>query len=209
VARPRILLADDHTLLLEAFEKLLADECEIVGTASNGEALLESAAALHPDVAIVDIGMPLLNGLDAARKLKALHPDIRVLVLTMNEDPDLAVEALRAGAAGYVLKSSAAVELMTAIREAMEGRLYVTPRFGDHLTTAATEKPDTRKTQGLTPRQRQIVQLIAEGHSMKEVAAILNITPRTVAFHKYRLMEQLHFKTTAELIQYAVKRQMV
>jgi DNA-binding NarL/FixJ family response regulator len=209
VTRPRILLADDHTLLLEAFEKLLADDCDVVGAVSNGQALLEAAATLSPDVAIVDIAMPLMNGLDAARQLKTLHPDIRVLVLTMNEDPDLAVEALRAGASGYVLKSSAAVELLTAIREVMEGRSYVTPRFGEDVANAAAEKEDKRKAQGLTPRQRQIVQLIAEGHSMKEVAAILNITPRTVAFHKYRLMEQLQFKSTAELIQYAVKRQLV
>jgi len=207
---PRVLLADDHTLLLEAFEKLLAEECHVVGTVSDGQALLEAAATLNPDVAIVDLGMPHMNGFEAMRRLKALHPDIRILVLTMNEDPDVAHEALRAGASGYVLKTSAASELLLAIHEAMQHRSYVTPRVAGSLTEIppiSIERVDKRH--GLTPRQRQIVQLIAEGHSMKEVAARLNITPRTVAFHKYKLMGRLQFKSTAELIQYAVRRRLV
>src|SRR5579872_5330916 len=125
--RPRVLLADDHTLLLEAFEKLLGDECDIVGTVANGRALLEAAATLKPDIAVIDVAMPLLNGIDAARQLKQTHPSIRIIFLTMNEDPDVAAEAFRAGASGYLLKRSAASELLTAIREIMKHRSYVTP----------------------------------------------------------------------------------
>jgi DNA-binding NarL/FixJ family response regulator len=208
--RPRVLLADDHTLLLEAFEKLLADECDVVGTAANGRALLEAAARLRPDVAVVDISMPLLNGIDAARQLKRLHPDIRIVFLTMNEDPDLAAAAFRAGASGYLLKRSAASELLTAIRELMNHRSYVTPLVTEGLIGSMMQPADVGRTgEPLSPRQREIMQLIAEGRSMKEVAAVLNIAPRTVAFHKYRLMEQLHIKTTAELIQYAIKNHIV
>ena len=215
---PRVLLADDHTLLLEAFEKLLAEECHVVGTVSNGQALLDAAATLNPDVAIVDLGMPHMNGFEAMRRLKARHPDIRILVLTMNEDPDVADEALRAGASGYVLKTSAASELLLAIREAMHHRSYVTPRVAESLPEIPVipvipvideERDEKRHARELTKRQTQIVQLIAEGHSMKEVAARLNITPRTVAFHKYKLMDQLQFKSTAELIQYAVRQRLV
>jgi DNA-binding NarL/FixJ family response regulator len=208
--RPRVLLADDHTLLLEAFEKLLAEECDVVGAVSNGRALLEAATRLHPDVAVIDIGMPLLNGIDAARRLKQLQPDIRIIFLTMNEDPDVAAEAFRAGASGYLLKRSAASELLTAIREMMKHRSYVTPLVTEGLVGSMLHQPEAAEmTEALTPRQREVIQLIAEGHSMKEVAAILNITPRTVAFHKYRVMAQLHIKTTAALIQYAVRHHIV
>jgi DNA-binding NarL/FixJ family response regulator len=205
-----VLLADDHTLLLEAFEKLLADECDVVGTVSNGHALLEAAVRLRPDIAVVDIGMPLLNGIDAARRLKQLLPGIRIAFLTMNEDPDLAAEAFRAGASGYLLKRSAASELLTAIREMMQNRSYVTPFVTGGLLGSMLKERDGRpEADSLTPRQRQVIQLIAEGRAMKEVAAILNVTPRTVAFHKYRVMEQLGIKTTAGLIQYAVKHHIV
>jgi DNA-binding NarL/FixJ family response regulator len=210
MSRPRVLLADDHTLLLDAFEKLLAEECEVVGAVSNGHDLLEAAAKLRPDVAVVDISMPLLNGIDAARRLRQLHPDIRIVFLTMNEDPDLAAEAFRAGASGYLLKRSAASELLTAIREAMNRRSYVTPLVTEGLVGSMLHHPDVGKPSAdLTPRQREIVQLIAEGRSMKEVGAVLNIAARTVAFHKYRIMAQLHIKTTAELIQYAIRRHIV
>jgi DNA-binding NarL/FixJ family response regulator len=210
MSRPRVLLADDHTLLLEAFEKLLAEECEVVGAVSNGHALLDAAARLHPDVAIVDISMPLLNGIDAVRRLKQLHPEIRIVFLTMNEDPDLAAEAFRAGASGYLLKRSAASELLTAIREMMKHRSYVTPLVTEGLVGSMMHPREaTAHAVDLTPRQRQVIQLIAEGRSMKEVAAVLNITARTVAFHKYRIMEQLGIKTTAELIQYAIRQHIV
>jgi DNA-binding NarL/FixJ family response regulator len=208
MSRPRVLLADDHALLLEAFEALLSQECEIVGAVTDGQALLDAAARLRPDVVVVDISMPLLNGIDAARRLRQLNPEVRIVFLTMNEDPDLAAEAFRAGASAYLLKRSAASELLVAIREAMKRRSYVTPLVTEGLVGAMLK--DKRGDQvNLTPRQREVVQLIAEGRSMKEVASILNITPRTVAFHKYRLMAQLRIRTTAELVQYAVKHHIV
>jgi DNA-binding NarL/FixJ family response regulator len=207
--RPRVLLADDHTLLLEAFSKLLDEECDIVGTVSNGRALLEAAERLRPDVAVVDISMPLLNGIDAARQLKRLLPEIRIVFLTMNEDPDLAAEAFRAGASGYLLKRSAASELLTAIREMMKRRSYVTPLVTEGLMGSMMQEREEKKTDELTPRQCEVIQLVAEGRSMKEIGAILNITPRTVAFHKYQIMEQLRIKTTAELIRYAIKHRIV
>lgn len=210
MSRPRVLLADDHTLLLEAFEKLLAEECDVVGAVSNGQALLEAASRLRPDIAVVDIGMPLLNGIDAARRLKQLEPDIRIIFLTMNEDPDLAAEAFRAGASGYLLKRSAASELLTAIRETMKRRSYVTSLVTAGLMgSMMQDREQKKKAENLTPRQREVIQLIVEGRSMKEVAAMLNITPRTVAFHKYQIMSQLRIRTTAELIQYAIKRHIV
>lgn len=206
MSKPRVLLADDHTLLLEAFQKLLADECEIVGVASNGRALVSAAATLRPDVVVVDVTMPLLNGIDAARQIKQADPEARIIFLTMNEDPDLAAEAFRAGAAGYLLKRSAASELLAAIREVMKQRSYVTPLAAEGLAGSMLHRVEGRT---LTPRQREIVQLVAEGRSMKEIAAVLDIAPRTVAFHKYRIMERLHLKTTAELIQYAIKNHIV
>jgi DNA-binding NarL/FixJ family response regulator len=210
MSRPRVLLADDHVLLLEAFAKLLADECDVVGMVSNGHALLEAAERLHPDVAVVDIGMPMLNGIAAAARLKKIHPGIRILFLTMNEDPDLAAEAFRSGASGYVLKRSAASELLTAIREIMRQRSYVTPLVTEGLVGSMMQnRKDRTDSSALTPRQREVIQLIAEGRSMKEVAAVLNITARTVAFHKYQIMDQLHIKTTAELIQFAVRNHLV
>jgi DNA-binding NarL/FixJ family response regulator len=208
--RPRVLLADDHTLLLEAFQRLLADECEVVGMVSDGRALLAAADKLRPDIVVVDVAMPLLNGLDATRQLKQVLPETRIVFLTMNEDPDLAAEAFRAGASGYLLKRSAASELLTAIREVMRHRSYVTPLITSDLVGSMLRGADaSRSRQHLTTRQREVVQLLAEGHSMKEVAAILNIAPRTVAFHKYRIMEQLNMKTTADLIQFAIKHHIV
>jgi DNA-binding NarL/FixJ family response regulator len=208
--RPRVLLADDHTLLLEAFEKLLSDDCEIVGTVANGRALLEAAARLKPDIAVIDVAMPLLNGIDAARLLKQSQPGLRIIFLTMNEDPDVAAEAFRAGASGYLLKRSAVSELLTAIREIMMHRSYVTPLVTEGLMGAMINVRDPGRAAGdLTPRQREVVQLIAEGRSMKEVASILGIAARTVAFHKYRIMEQLRLKSTAELIQYAIRHHIV
>ncbi len=210
MSRPRVLLADDHTLLLEALQKLLVDDCDIVGAVSDGRALLTEAGRLRPDVVVVDVAMPLLNGIDAARQLKELLPDTRIIFLTMNEDPDLAAEAFRAGASGYLLKRSAASELQTAIREVMKRRSYVTPLVTEGLFGSILHWRDSgQSTPQLTSRQREVIQLVAEGHSMKEVAAILNITPRTVAFHKYRIMEHLKIRTTAELIQFAIKNHIV
>jgi DNA-binding NarL/FixJ family response regulator len=201
--RPRILLADDHTLLLEAFKALLTPEFEVVGTVTDGRTLIEECGRLDPDVVVLDIGMPLLNGLDAGRQLRAERRSLKLIYLTMNPSPDLAAEALRLGASGYVLKTSAAHELTQAIREALRGRSYITPLVTrDVVGSLMQQRPMHTE---LTTRQREVLQLLAEGRSMKEVGAILNLTPRTVAFHKYRMMEQLRLKSSAELVQFAVK----
>jgi DNA-binding NarL/FixJ family response regulator len=205
---PRVLLADDHALLLGAFEKLLAGECEIVGQASDGRALVAAAEALKPDVIVLDIAMPLLNGLEAGRQIKRKLRDVKLVFLTMNEDPELAAEAFRSGASAYLLKRSAASELTTAIREVMNGRSYVTPLITSGMVGSLLKERDTGEAD-LTSRQREVLQLLAEGHSMKEVANLLNLTPRTVAFHKYEMMKRLNVNSTAELIRYAVKRHIV
>jgi len=207
MTRPRILMADDHLMLLEAFRALLEPEFEVVGTVTDGRTLLEAFARLHPDVVLIDVAMPLLNGLDAGRQLKAQRRSVKLIYLTMNPDPDLAGEALRLGASGYVLKSSAAQELKQAIREALNGRTYITPLITRDVVGALLEPRAPR--QELTIRQREVLQLLAEGRSMKEVAAILDLTPRTVAFHKYRMMEQLRVKSSAELVQFAVRQGIV
>ncbi len=208
--RPRVLLADDHTLLLEAFEKLLEPDYTVVGAVSDGRALLAAAAELKPDVIVLDIAMPLLNGLDAARQIKKTMPAIKLVFLTMNQDPDLASEAFRAGASGYLLKTSASSELSKAINEALCGRSYVTPHVTRSMVESFIRRPGgDRDAPKLTPRQREVLQLLAEGRSMKEAAKILNVTPRTVAFHKYRIMEQLHLKTNADLIQFAIREGMI
>jgi DNA-binding NarL/FixJ family response regulator len=207
--RPRVLVADDHELMAGALEKLLAAECDVVGQAGDGRALVAAAQELKPDVIVLDIAMPLLNGLEAGRQIKQLLRTVKLVYLTMNEDPDVAAEAFRAGASGYLLKRSATSELMTAIREVMLGRSYLTPRVTEGVMEALMRGDDHAPAQELTPRQREILQLVAEGHSMKEIAGVLNITPRTVAFHKYRLMEQLRITSTAGLVQYAVRRHIV
>jgi DNA-binding NarL/FixJ family response regulator len=206
---PRVLLADDHALLLGAFEKLLTPECEVVGTVTDGRALIAAAQQFKPDVIVLDIAMPLLNGLDAGRQIKQMYPRVKLVFLTMNEDADLAAEAFRAGASAYLLKRSAASELLTAIREVMKGRSYVTPLVTEGLVGSFMHTTARKPAHELTPRQREVLQLIAEGHSMKQVAALLNVTPRTVAFHKYRMMEQLNIKSSAELIQFAIRNQIV
>jgi len=209
-ARPRILLADDHAMLLAAFQQLLSPTCDVVGTVTDGRALLEAAPRLKPDVIVLDIAMPLLNGIEACRQLQPRLPDTRWVFLTVNEDPDLAAEAFRLGASGFLLKSSAASELFSAIQMAMEGRRYVTSLLtkGAPLGVFLDRAPNPHGDR-LTARQREVLQLLAEGRLMKEVADILGVTPRTVAFHKYAIMEQLGVKTTAELVQYAVKQGLV
>jgi DNA-binding NarL/FixJ family response regulator len=206
VALPRVMLADDHTMVVEAFRKLLETHCEIVGTVSDGRALLEIAPQLKPDMIVVDIAMPLLNGFEAGLRLRESMPTTKLIFLTMNDDPDLAAEAMRCGASGYLLKSSAASELTRAIQMALRGKPYVTPQIARGIEKAFINNPQPKsKPKTLTPRQREVVQLLAEGKSMKEVAYVLNVTPRTVAFHKYRIMEELSLKTNAELIQFAIK----
>ncbi len=208
--RPRVLLADDHRLLREAFARLLEPNCDVVGAVADGRALLALAKELRPDIVVLDIAMPLLNGLDAARQLKRLLPTVKIIFLTVSEDSDLAAQAFRVGASGFLLKNSAASELFQAIEEVLQGRSYVTPQATKGLVGAFLDGPDTGKKPGeLSPRQREVLQLLAEGHSMKEIGRILNITPRTVAFHKYSMMEQLGIKSSAELVQFAIKQHVV
>ncbi len=206
MARPRVLLADNHRMLREAFAQILAAKCEVVGAVGDGRALLAAARELKPDVVVLDIGMPLLNGLDAARQLKRTMPQVRIIVLTVNEDPDLAAGAMRAGALSYLLKNSAAAELSQAIEEAMRGRSYITPLVAKGLVDSLAHGPSASPEPTLTsPRQREVLQLLAEGRTMKEIARTLKITPRTVAFHKYGIMKQLGVRSTAELVKAALK----
>jgi len=210
MTRARVLLADDHVLIAQALQHLLQAEFDVVGTVADGRALLQAAQDLLPDVVVVDIGMPLLNGLDAGQQVKALLPAIKVVYLTQNRDPRLAVEAFRRKASGYVLKDSAASELTTAIREALRGRSYVSPSIAQEMADAAVGEGVGEGTlRDLTPREREVLQLLAEGRSMKEVAAVLTISPRTVEFHKYRIMELLRVRTNAELVQQAIRLRLI
>ena len=209
MAKPRVILADDHTLLLEAFDKLLSPECDIVARVTDGRALVEAVRQHHPDIVVLDLAMPLLNGLDAARQIKQIDRSVRLVFVTMNEDPDVAAEAFRAGGSAYLLKRSAGSELLTAIREAMRHRSYVTPLVTEGMLGSLIHANAETPSRELTSRQREVLQLLAEGKSMKEVASILNVSARTVAFHKYRMMEQLKIKTNAELIQYAIRHHVI
>jgi len=206
IRRPRLLIADDHALLREAFQKLLEADCDIVGSVADGRSLVTLAPKVNPDVILLDIAMPLLNGVDAALQLKRAMPLVKLIVLTVNEDPDLATEALRIGASGYLLKSCAAMELFDAIRTVLQGKRYITPLMTKNMMQSFIHSPHRESAKDLTLRQREVLQLLTEGCSMKEVAAIMNITPRTVAFHKYRIMEEFRLKTSAELIQFAMRR---
>jgi DNA-binding NarL/FixJ family response regulator len=203
MSRTRVLLADDHTIFLDALAKLLEPEFEVVGTVTDGRALVLRAPDLRPDVVVLDIGMPLLNGLDAGQQIKALRPETKLIFLTQNQDANLAAEAFRQKASGYLLKNSAATELITAIREAMKGRTYVSPLIAEGMLSSLS---DPARGVELTSRQREVLQLLAEGKSMKEVASILNVSTRTVEFHKQRLMDVLDLKTNADLVRYAVKQ---
>jgi DNA-binding NarL/FixJ family response regulator len=205
--RPRVLLADDHKMLMDALKSILEPRFEVVGAVSDGRALLESAAKLRPDIIVLDIAMPQLNGLEAARQIKHSMPSVKLIFMTMNEDPYLVGEAFRAGASGYLLKQAAALELVAAIAQVLKGGSYVTPSAEKGLTAISLRDPKSRESAPEpTPRQREVIQLLAEGHSMKEVASALNITRRTVAAHKYAVMDLLQLRTNAELVQYAIKR---
>ena len=206
----RVVIVDDHTLLTEAFRRLLEPECDVVGTYDDPRVFLRDVVRLHPDVALLDISMPTLNGLDAARELRRILPSTRIIFLTMNEDPDVAAEAFRLGASGYLLKRSAASEVAFAVREVMNQRYYITPLLTRDLVGSFVHPNELRKPiHQLTPRQREVLQLLAEGRSMKEAAAILNISPRTIAFHKYSMMEQLRVQSTAALIQFAMREGLI
>jgi len=204
--RARIFLADDHSLLLDAFSKLLESKYEVVGTATDGRMMLKMVSKLKPDLVLMDIAMPNLNGFDAGEKLKKLLPEVKLVFLTVNEDPDMVTEAFRIGANGYLLKSSPAPELFQAIEDVLNSKNYVSPTLTQSMDDAFIKNPSGQKVHGeLSLRQREVLQLLAEGKTMKQVAVVLNITPRTVAFHKYQIMETLDVKTNSELIQYAIK----
>jgi len=208
---PRILIADDHTLVAEACKKLLESDYEVVATVSDGRALVRAAVELRPQLIIVDVAMPLLNGLDAGQQIKELTPAVKLVYLTMNSDADLAAEAFRRGASGYLLKTCAASELAIAVREVLKGKSYLSPMIAKD-TVDFLLRQDKRmidEADRLTERQREVLQLLAEGKCMKEVAAVLNITTRTVAFHKYRIMEVLDAKSSAELVQYAMRNHLI
>ena len=208
--RGRLLIADDHRLLAEACKKLLEPEFEVVGIVDNGRALIGMACELRPDVVVLDIAMPQLNGLDAGEQLKHLLPSIKLVYLTMNMAPDVAAEAFRRGASGYVVKSSAAEELVMAIRRALKSQSYLSPLITkDTVDFLLRSRHSSVEEKRITRRQSEVLQLLAEGMSMKEIASVLNVKPGTVAFHKYRIMETLGFKTNAELLQYAIKHHLI
>jgi len=208
--RARLVIADDHTLLAEACKRLLEPEFEVVAVVNNGRALVDVGTKFQPDVAIVDIGMPEVNGLDAGQQLKSIVPFTKLVFLTQNQDPEVAAEAFRRGGSAYIVKSAAAAELMVAIRQVLKGQLYLSPQITEDtvnflLRTGKSYEGEKR----ITARQREVLQLLAEGMSMKEIAAVLNVRPGTVAFHKYRVMENLGLRTNTELLQYAIKHHIV
>jgi len=207
---PKVILADDHTLVAEGLRQLISPHFDVVAIVADGHALMNFATAVKPDVAVVDVAMPLLNGLEAGRQLKERMPSVKLIFLTMNEDPELAVEAMRAGASAFVLKKSAASELLQAIHAALRGKTFVTPQIAQGMQECFIRNPQgASQRKSLTPRQREVVQLLAEGKSMKQVADVLRIAPRTVAFHKYRIMEDLGLRTNADLVQFAIKSRIV
>jgi DNA-binding NarL/FixJ family response regulator len=209
--RPKILLADDHAIVVDGLRAVLEPAFEVVGRVEDGRALVTEAERLRPDVIVADVSMPLLNGIEAARQIAKVDARIKVVFLTMHPDADLATEAFRAGAAGYVVKSSAAGELKAAILEVLEGRIYITPRIAKEVL-GALMRPNSGADdpyEALTARQREVLQLIAEGRTSKEIANILNVSAKTVEFHKGRIKESLGLRTIAELAQYAMKRRIV
>jgi DNA-binding NarL/FixJ family response regulator len=206
-----VLLADDHAVVAHGLEALLKESFDLVGVVHDGRALLEAAETLRPDVIVTDISMPVLNGLDAIRQIRARRRDARIVVLTMHKETQLAADAFRAGVSGYLLKVSPGEELIEAIQQVAQGRSYVTTMLAKDLISLLIEAsgPAPGDSSPLTPRQREVLQLIAEGRTMKEVAAILGISPRTAESHKYEIMQVLGATTTAELIQYAIRIKLI
>jgi DNA-binding NarL/FixJ family response regulator len=209
--RPRILIADDHNLVAELCKKLLETEFDVVGTVSNGHALVRAAGELKPDVVVIDVAMPVLNGLDAGRQVKELLPAVKLVFLTMNPDVEVAAEAFRRGAHGYLLKTCAAGELVLAVRDVLRGKSYLSAALSrDTVNFLRNQhKKMVNEDERLTQRQREVLQLLAEGKVMKEVSDILHMSTRTVAYHKYRMMEVLGAKSNAELVKYAIKNHIV
>jgi DNA-binding NarL/FixJ family response regulator len=207
--RPRVILADDHPLMMDALKNLLDPQFEIVGTFTDGHKLVEGAPALQPNVIVLDIGMPTLNGLSAGERLKKLMPTVKLVYLTQNHDQDMAREAFQLGASAYVLKSSAASDLVRAMNDVIRGGTFVTPLLTRGMVGSFIQNFRQAKPSHLTLRQKEVLQLLAEGHSMKGAAFVLNVSPRTVAYHKYTMMDHLSIRSTAELIEYAIKRSLV
>ena len=206
--RSRVLIADDHSVVAEGLRSLLEKKYEVVGIVPDGRELLVQAPELKPDVIVLDIGMPLLNGLDAADRLLSSLPQIKFVFLTMNDDPNLAAAALKLGAVGYVLKHTAASELLKAVSEVLQGRSYVTAKLrAENWAVREARARDFPKE--LTRRQQEVVQLLAEGRPMKEVAAILKVSAKTVMFHKYRIMQSFNLKNNADLVLFALKRHLI
>jgi len=203
--RPKLLLADDHTMFSQGLQSLLEDEFDLVGAVGDGRALVEAASRLNPDVIVVDISMPVMNGFDAVRQLKKQGVTARIIFLTMHADDRLLAEAFRCGGSGYVLKQSAGEELIAGIRQVLAGRKYVTPLIATEWAEDISKQVQGTQKLSLTPRQREVLQLVIEGCTMKEIASRLGISMRTAESHKYEMMEGLGVETTAELIQYALK----
>ena len=206
--KPRVLMADDHSLILAGLRKLVEGECDVVGTVEDGRALVEAAQKLRPDLILMDISMPLLNGLEAARQLAKLVPESKLIMLTMHASPTYATEAFQAGASGYLLKRCAASELSQAIKSVLQGQHYLTPLITKDVL-GSVFKPSTGErgrlaSTALTPRQREVLQLVAEGRGTKEIATILNVSVKTVEFHRSRIMKQLDIHTTADFTKYAI-----
>jgi DNA-binding NarL/FixJ family response regulator len=209
--KPRVLLADDHTFVLEGFKKLLEEHCELVGAVEDGRALIETAIRLKPDIVILDISMPRLNGIEAAKKLRKQLPGMKLIFVTMHADAAYVNEAFRTGASGYLLKRSAAMELLQAVQSVMDGNFYITPIISKEIVTALLKLGPSRLAtiDDLTTRQREILQLVAEGFSAKAIASQLKISHRTIEFHKAKIMEQLDLHTTADLVKYAIAQGLV
>jgi len=206
--RPRILIADDHSMVAEGLRSLLEKRYEVIGIVPDGRELLSEAPRLKPDVIVVDIGMPFLNGLDAADRLKSILPTVKFVFLTMNVDPNLAAAALAMGPVGYVLKHSAVTELLEAVAEVLQSRPYLTPQLRSE-NWAVRESRARQFSRDLTPRQKDVLQLLAEGRPMKEIAHILKVSEKTVMFHKYRIMESFNLKTNADLVLFALKHHLI
>jgi DNA-binding NarL/FixJ family response regulator len=206
-----VLVADDHRLVAAGLERLVASECDVVGTAYDSTVVLQEARRLHPDIVVLDLSMPPLTGMDVIHAIREIDPAIRIIVVTMWQDPNIAAEAFRAGVAAYVLKNCAASELLDAVHCVMEQKSYVTPLIAGGMIDSLTRltREDRSGTPQLTLRQRNVLRLLAEGKSMKEVADALNLAVRTVAFHKYRMMQILNIKTSAELVRFAVAQHIV
>ena len=211
--KPRVLIADDHTLVAEGIKKLLESEVELLGVVSDGRALLTKVEKLEPDLVLVDINLPLLNGIDAARQIRKVAPRVKIIFLTMHAEKDLVSEAFRLGASGYVLKQGAAPELQFAVQQVMKGYTYVSPTVAGDLIQGSLENHESnsqpKKSANLTARQREVLQLIAEGKTTKEIALTLNVSVKTVEFHKTKIMKELDIHSATEITKYAIAQGLV